>query len=124
MGGNKMKTLEELNTQIGEQVEILKKLRAEKDKIVEELSKNYVGKYIKLNNDKSFYVMKIKKVALDEVDSPYKYYGNVFKFCDEDNRYVENSVLFDNDFDIIESLTEEKYNELVQQFIDKILKLK
>lgn len=119
-----MKTLEELNAQIAEQVDVLKKLRAEKDKIIEKLSKNYIGKYIKLNKEDSFCVMKISKVALDEFDIPYKYYGNIFKFCDGDSQYMENFILFDDDFNSIESLTEEEYNEFVQKFIDKILELK
>lgn len=118
---NKMKALEEINIQIEEQVNVLKKLRAEKDKIIEELSKNYVGKYIKLSNNKEFYIMKIKKVALDEVDTPYKYYGDIFKFSDGDHRYLEDSILFDDDFDTIESLIKEKYDELVKQFINKMI---
>ena len=52
-----MKTLEELNMQIIEQV-------AEKDKIIEKLSKNYIGKYIKLIDETgSFCIMKISKVV-------------------------------------------------------------
>ena len=50
MANNKvkiMKTLEELNMQIIEQSDVLEKLKAEKDK-VEKLSKNYIGRYIKL----------------------------------------------------------------------------
>ena len=50
MANNKvkiMKTLEKLNMQIAEQADVLKELRSEKDKIIEELSKNYIGKYIK-----------------------------------------------------------------------------
>lgn len=120
-----MKTLEEMNAQIAEQVNVLKKLRAEKDKIIEKLSKNYAGKYIKLNagND-GFCVMKISKVCLGDVDTPYKYHGNIFKFCEGDCRYMEDFMLFADDFDSIESLTEDEYNEFVQQFINKILELK
>ena len=33
-------------------------------------------------------------------------------------------MLFVDDFKSIEELTEEEYNELVKQFIDKIIKLK
>lgn len=113
-----------MNAQIAEQVDVLKKLRAEKDKIIEKLSKNYVGKCIKLNNEKSFYIMKLSKVALDQVDTPYKYYGNAFKFCEGDYRFVENFVLFDDNFDSIEPLTEEEYDAYVKQFVDKIPELK
>lgn len=114
-----MKTLEELNMQIEEQTEVLKKLKAEKDKI-EKLSKNYIGKYIKLIGENgSFCIMKISNVALDELYTPYKYYGNIFKFCEGDYRYISDFMLFVDDFKSIEELTEEEYNELVKQFIDK-----
>ena len=113
-----MKTLEELNMQIAEQADVLK------DKI-EKLSKNYIGKYIKLIDENgSFCIMKISKVALDELYTPYKYYGNIFKFCEGDYRYMSDFMLFVDDFKSIEELTEEEYNELVKQFIDKIIKLK
>lgn len=120
-----MKTLEELNAQIEEQVNVIKKLRAEKDKIIEELSKNYNGKYIKLiTNSNSFCIMKISKVSFYELDIPYKYYGTVFNFCENDYQFDADKVLFDDDFKLIEALTEEEYNEFVKQFIDKILELK
>ena len=121
MANNKvkiMKTLEELNMQIIEQV-------VEKDKIIEKLSKNYIGKYIKLIDETgSFCIMKISKVAFDEMYTPYRYYGNIFKFCEGDYRYMSDFMLFVDDFKSIEELTEEEYNELVKQFIDKIIKLK
>ena len=132
MANNKvkiMKTLEELNMQIAEQAEILKNFRTEKDKIIEKLSKNYIGRYIKLiDENRSFCIMKISKVVFDEVDTPYKtpykYYGNIFKFCEGDYRYMSDFMLFVDDFKSIEELTEEEYNKLVKQFIDKIIKLK
>ena len=128
MANNKvkiMKTLEELNMQIAEQADVLKELRSEKDKIIEELSKNYIGKYIKLIDETgSFCIMKISKVIFDEMYTPYRYYGNIFKFCEGDYRYMSDFMLFVNDFKSIEELTEEEYNEFVKQFIDKILKLK
>ena len=128
MANNKvkiMKTLEELNMQIIEQADVLEKLKAEKDKIIEELSKNYIGKYIKLIDETgSFCIMKISKVAFDEMYTPYRYYGNIFKFCEGDYRYMSDFMLFVDDFKSIEELTEEKYNKFVKQFIDKILKLK
>ena len=128
MANNKvkiMKTLEELNMQIIEQADVLEKLKAEKDKIIEELSKNYIGKYIKLIDETgSFCIMKISKVAFDEMYTPYRYYGNIFKFCEGDYRYMSDFMLFVDDFKSIEELTEEEYNEFVKQFIDKILKLK
>ena len=127
MANNKvkiMKTLEELNMQIAEQADVLEKLKAEKDKI-EKLSKNYIGKYIKLiNEDGDFCIMKIIEVAFDELYTPYKYYGNIFKFCEGDYRFMNDFMLFVDDFKSIEELTEEKYNKLVKQFIDKIIKLK
>ena len=127
MANNKvkiMKTLEELNMQIEKQEDVLEKLKAEKDKI-EKLSKNYIGKYIKLIDENgSFCIMKISNVALDELYTPYKYYGNIFKFCEGDYRYMSDFMLFVDDFKSIEELTEEEYNELVKQFIDKIIKLK
>ena len=127
MANNKvkiMKTLEELNMQIIEQTNVLEKLKAEKDK-VEKLSKNYIGRYIKLINENgSFCIMKIIKVALDELYTPYRYYGNIFKFCEGDYRFMNDFMLFVDDFKSIEELTEEEYNELVKQFIDKIIKLK
>lgn len=120
-----MKTLEELNMQIIEQADVLKELRSEKDKIIEKLSKNYIGKYIKLIDEtESFCIMKISKVDFDELYTPYKYYGNIFKFCEGDYRYMSDFMLFVDDFKSIEELTEEEYNEFVKQFIDKILKLK
>ena len=113
-----MKTLEELNMQIAEQADVFK------DKI-EELSNNYVGKYIKLiDENESFCIMKISKVAFDEMYTPYRYYGNIFKFCEGDYRYMSDFMLFVDDFKSIEELTEKEYNELVKQFIDKIIKLK
>ena len=128
MANNKvkiMKTLEELNMQIAEQADVLKELRSEKDKIIEELSKNYIGKYIKLIDETgSFCIMKISKVIFDEMYTPYRYYGNIFKFCEGDYRYMSDFMLFVDDFKSIEELTEEDYNEFVKQFIDKILKLK
>ena len=128
MANNKvkiMKTLEKLNMQIAEQADVLKELRSEKDKIIEELSKNYIGKYIKLIDETgSFCIMKISKVIFDEMYTPYRYYGNIFKFCEGDYRYMSDFMLFVNDFKSIEELTEEEYNEFVKQFIDKILKLK
>ena len=128
MANNKvkiMKTLEELNMQIAEQAYVLKELRSEKDKIIEELSKNYIGKYIKLIDETgSFCIMKISKVVFDEMYTPYRYYGNIFKFCEGDYRYMSDFMLFVDDFKSIEELTEEEYNEFVKQFIDKILKLK
>ena len=128
MANNKvkiMKTLEELNMQIAEQADVLKELRSEKDKIIEELSKNYIGKYIKLIDETgSFCIMKISKVIFDEMYTPYRYYGNIFKFCEGDYRYISDFMLFVDDFKSIEELTEEEYNEFVKQFIDKILKLK
>ena len=128
MANNKVKiikTLEELNMQIIEQADVLEKLKAEKDKIIEELSKNYIGKYIKLIDETgSFCIMKISKVIFDEMYTPYRYYGNIFKFCEGDYRYMSDFMLFVNDFKSIEELTEEEYNEFVKQFIDKILKLK
>ena len=128
MANNKvkiMKTLEELNMQITEQADVLKELRSEKDKIIEELSKNYIGKYIKLIDETgSFCIMKISKVIFDEMYTPYRYYGNIFKFCEGDYRYMSDFMLFVDDFKSIEELTEEKYNKFVKQFIDKILKLK
>ena len=128
MANNKvkiMKTLEELNMQIAEQADVLKELRSEKDKIIEELSKNYIGKYIKLIDETgSFCIMKISKVVFDEMYTPYRYYGNIFKFCEGDYRYMSDFMLFVDDFKSIEELTEEEYNEFVKQFIDKILKLK
>ena len=128
MANNKvkiMKTLEELNMQIIEQADVLEKLKAEKDKIIEELSKNYIGKYIKLIDETgSFCIMKISKVAFDEMYTPYRYYGNIFKLCEGDYRYMSDFMLFVDDFKSIEELTEEKYNKFVKQFIDKILKLK
>ena len=128
MANNKvkiMKTLEELNMQITEQADVLKELRSEKDKIIEELSKNYIGKYIKLIDETgSFCIMKISKVIFDEMYTPYRYYGNIFKFCEGDYRYMSDFMLFVDDFKSIEELTEEEYNEFVKQFIDKILKLK
>ena len=128
MANNKvkiMKTLEELNMQIIEQADVLKELRSEKDKIIEELSNNYVGKYIKLIDEtESFCIMKISKVVFDEMYTPYRYYGNIFKFCEGDYRYMSDFMLFVDDFKSIEELTEEEYNEFVKQFIDKILKLK
>ena len=127
MANNKikiMKTLEELNMQIAEQADVLEKLRAEKDKI-EKLSKYHIGKYIKLiNENESFCIMKISNVTLDERYTPYKYYGNIFKFCEGDYRYISDFMLFVDDFETIEELTEEEYNKLVKQFIDKIIKLK
>lgn len=120
-----MKTLEELNMQIIEQADVLKELRSEKDKIIEELSKNYIGKYIKLIDEiGSFCIMKISNVAFDEMYTPYRYYGNIFKFCEGDYRFMNDFWLFVDDFETIEELTEEKYNKLVKQFIDKIIKLK
>lgn len=120
-----MKTLEKLNMQIAEQADVLKELRSEKDKIIEELSKNYIGKYIKLIDETgSFCIMKISKVIFDEMYTPYRYYGNIFKFCEGDYRYMSDFMLFVDDFKSIEELTEEEYNEFVKQFIDKILKLK
>ena len=128
MANNKvkiMKTLEKLNMQIAEQADVLKELRSEKDKIIEELSKNYIGKYIKLIDETgSFCIMKISKVIFDEMYTPYRYYGNIFKFCEDDYRYMSDFMLFVDDFKSIEELTEEEYNEFVKQFIDKILKLK
>ena len=128
MANNKVKiikTLEELNMQIIEQADVLKELRSEKDKIIEELSKNYIGKYIKLIDETgSFCIMKISKVIFDEMYTPYRYYGNIFKFCEGDYRYMSDFMLFVNDFKSIEELTEEEYNEFIKQFIDKILKLK
>ena len=128
MANNKVKiikTLEELNMQIAEQADVLKELRSEKDKIIEELSKNYIGKYIKLIDETgSFCIMKISKVIFDEMYTPYRYYGNIFKFCEGDYRYMSDFMLFVDDFKSIEELTEEEYNEFVKQFIDKILKLK
>ena len=128
MANNKvkiMKTLEKLNMQIAEQADVLKELRSEKDKIIEELSKNYIGKYIKLIDETgSFCIMKISKVIFDEMYTPYRYYGNIFKFCEGDYRYMSDFMLFVDDFKSIEELTEEDYNEFVKQFIDKILKLK
>ena len=128
MANNKvkiMKTLEKLNMQIAEQADVLKELRSEKDKIIEELSKNYIGKYIKLIDETgSFCIMKISKVIFDEMYTPYRYYGNIFKFCEGDYRYMSDFMLFVDDFKSIEELTEEKYNKFVKQFIDKILKLK
>ena len=119
-----MKTLEELNMQIIEQTDVLEKLKAEKDK-VEKLSKNYIGRYIKLIDENgSFCIMKIINVALDELYTPYIYYGNIFKFCEGDYRFMNDFMLFVDDFETIEELTEEEYNELVKQFIDKIIKLK
>lgn len=116
-----MKTLEELNMQIEEQTEVLKKLKAEKDKI-EKLSKNYIGKYIKLIGENgSFCIMKISKVVLDELYTPYKCYGNIFKFCEGDYRFMSDFMLFIDDFETTEELTEKEYNELVKQFIDKLL---
>ena len=116
---------EELNMQIAEQEDVLKKLRKEKDKIIEELSNNYVGKYIKLIDETgSFCIMKISKVAFDEMYTPYRYYGNIFKFCEGDYRYMSDFMLFVDNFKSIEELTEEEYNEFVKQFIDKIIKLK
>lgn len=127
MANNKvkfMKTLEELNMQIIEQADVLEKLKAEKDK-VEKLSKNYIGRYIKLiDEDGSFCIMKISKVSFDELYTPYQYYGNIFKFCEGDYRFMDDFMLFVDDFKSIEELTEEEYNELVKQFIDKIIKLK
>ena len=121
MANNKvkiMKTLEELNMQIAEQADVLK------DNI-EKLSNNYIGKYIKLiDENESFCIMKISKVAFDEMYTPYRYYGNIFKFCEGDYRYMSDFMLFVDDFKSIEELTEEEYNELVKQFIDKIIKLK
>ena len=120
-----MKTLEKLNMQIAEQADVLKELRSEKDKIIEELSKNYIGKYIKLIDETgSVCIMKISKVIFDEMYTPYRYYGNIFKFCEGDYRYMSDFMLFVDDFKSIEELTEEEYNEFVKQFIDKILKLK
>ena len=128
MANNKvkiMKTLEKLNMQIAEQADVLKELRSEKDKIIEELSKNYIGKYIKLIDETgSFCIMKISKVIFDEMYTPYRYYGNILKFCEGDYRYMSDFMLFVDDFKSIEELTEEEYNEFVKQFIDKILKLK
>ena len=128
MANNKvkiMKTLEKLNMQIAEQADVLKELRSEKDKIIEELSKNYIGKYIKLIDETgSFCIMKISKVIFDEMYTPYRYYGNIFKFCEGDYRYMSDFMLFVDDFKSIEELTEEEYNNFVKQFIDKILKLK
>ena len=128
MANNKvkiMKTLEKLNMQIAEQADVLKELRSEKDKIIEELSKNYIGKYIKLIDETgSFCIMKISKVIFDEMYTPYRYYGNIFKFCEGYYRYMSDFMLFVDDFKSIEELTEEEYNEFVKQFIDKILKLK
>ena len=128
MANNKvkiMKTLEKLNMQIAEQADVLKELRSEKDKIIEELSKNYIGKYIKLIDETgSFCIMKISKVIFDEMYTPYRYYCNIFKFCEGDYRYMSDFMLFVDDFKSIEELTEEEYNEFVKQFIDKILKLK
>ena len=128
MANNKvkiMKTLEKLNMQIAEQADVLKELRSEKDKIIEELSKNYIGKYIKLIDETgSFCIMKISKVIFDEMYTPYRYYGNIFKFCEGDYRYMSDFMLFVDDFKSIEELTEEEYNEFIKQFIDKILKLK
>ena len=113
-----MKTLEELNMQIAEQADVLK------DNI-EKLSKNYIGKYIKLiDKNGSFCIMKISNVALDELYTPYKYYGNIFKFCEGNYRYMSDFMLFVDDFKSIEELTEEEYNDLVKQFINKIIKLK
>ena len=119
-----MKTLEELNMQIAKQEDVLEKLKVEKDKI-EKLSKNYIGKYIKLiDEDGDFCIMKISNVAFDEMYTPYKYYGNIFKFCEGDYRFMNDFMLFVDDFKSIEELTEEEYNKLVKQFIDKIIKLK
>ena len=119
-----MKTLEELNMQIIEQADVLEKLKSEKDKI-EKLSKNYIGKYIKLiDEDGSFCIMKISKVSFDELYTPYQYYGNIFKFCEGDYRFMDDFMLFVDDFKSIEELTEKEYNKLVKQFIDKIIKLK
>ena len=127
MANNKvkiMKTLEELNMQIIEQADVLEKLKAEKDK-VEKLSKNYIGRYIKLIDENgSFCIMKISNVAFDELYTPYKYYGDILKFCEGDYRYMNDFMLFVDDFETIEELTEEEYNKLVKQFIDKIIKLK
>ena len=127
MANNKvkiMKTLEELNMQIAKQEDVLEKLKVEKDKI-EKLSKNYIGKYIKLiDEDGDFCIMKISNVAFDEMYTPYKYYGNIFKFCEGDYRFMNDFMLFVDDFKSIEELTEEEYNKLVKQFIDKIIKLK
>ena len=127
MANNKvkiMKTLEELNMQIAEQEDVLKNLKAEKDK-VEKLSKYHIGKYIKLIDENGdFCIMKIINVALDERYTPYIYYGDILKFCKGDYRFMNDSMLFVDDFETIEELTEEEYNKLVKQFIDKIIKLK
>lgn len=120
-----MKSLKELNAQIEEQEKALKKLRAEKNKIIDGLSANYCGKYIKLIAESgSFCIMKINKVSLDELDTPYKYYGTTFKFCKGDYQFDFDKVLFDDDFESIEAISEEEYNEYVKKFIDKIFELK
>ena len=121
MANNKvkiMKTLEELNMQIAEQADVLK------DNI-EKLSKNYIGKYITLiDEDGDLCIMKIRNVSFDEMYTPYRYYGNIFKLCEGDYRYMSDFMLLVDDFKSIEDITEEEYNKLVKQFIDKIIKLK
>ena len=113
-----MKTLEELNMQIAEQADVLKNK-------IEKLSKNYIGKYIKLIDENGdFCIMKISNVAFDELYTPYKYYGDILKFCEGDYQYMNDFILFVDDFETIEELTEEEYNKLVKQFNDKIIKLK
>ena len=71
-----MKTLEELNMQIAEQADVLK-------------------------DNESFCIMKISKVAFDEMYTPYRYYGNIFKFCEGDYRYMSDFMLFVDDFETI-----------------------
>lgn len=118
-----MKTLEEINAQIEEQASVLKKLRVEKDKIIENLSQNYIGKYIKfLGEGNDFCIMKITKVCLDEVDTPYKYYGNIFKFAEGDYRYLEDFLLFNDDFVSTEIISEEEYNEHALNTFKEIIK--
>ena len=77
-----------------------------------------------IDENGDFCIMKISNVAFDELYTPYKYYGDILKFCEGDYRYMNDFMLFVDDFETIEELTEEEYNELVKQFVDKIIKLK
>lgn len=83
------------------------------------------GKYIKITTFIGEHVyIKVTKMFLDYLGEPYKCYCTRLKIEPKAYFYEDDIVYLDEEKTKYENISEEEYNEAVNQFINKLIELK